>query len=230
MTTAGDDPPHDLTPRRVRLLLPALLTVSLAYPVIDLHPAAAIAYVVIYIALLALAARVAAVSHRRRRAATAVAGVIALLSVPWIMFQDIVWLTLAVYALLVLFHLMVIAAIGEYLLEAHEVDVDVLFAGTSLYVLIGDMFIPAAMIVNVTTVALTGAPAYVTDGAVTWQQMTYFSFATLTTLGYGDILPATSPAQALAVAEAVLGVLTVALIIGRLVGSVATLRAGRRRS
>ena len=66
-----------------------------------------------------------------------------------------------------------------------------------------------------------------TDGGVTWQHMAYFSFTTLTTLGYGDIHPVTSTAQAAAVAEAVFGVLTVALIIGRLVG--ATTRRGADR-
>ena len=40
------------------------------------------------------------------------------------------------------FHVLVMVAIGEYLLGAPEVDRDVIFAGTSLYVLASDMFIP----------------------------------------------------------------------------------------
>jgi hypothetical protein len=40
-------------------------------------------------------------------------------------------------------------------------------------------------------------------GTLVWPL--YYSVVTLTTLGYGDIVPASGPAQALAVTEAVLG-------------------------
>jgi hypothetical protein len=46
----------------------------------------------------------------------------------------------------------------------------------------------------------------------------YYSFVTLTTLGYGDIVPLTSPARSLAVLEAVTGQLYLAITIARLVG------------
>jgi hypothetical protein len=46
----------------------------------------------------------------------------------------------------------------------------------------------------------------------------YFSFVTLTTLGYGDVLPATSAAQTATWMEAVAGQLFVAVTIARLVG------------
>lgn len=218
---------QQFTRHRVRLLLPALLAVSLTYPVVDLHTGAAVAYVVVYVVVLALAARVAAVTRARQVTATTIAALIALLSVPWILWQNLAWLSLVVYGLLVIFHGVVIVTIFQYLLEVQQVDIDVLSAGTSLYVLIGNMFIPAIMIADLLTEVLSGTSAYVVDGGVTWQQMAYFSFSTLTTLGYGDIRPVTPTAQALAIAEAIMGVLTVALIIGRLVGA-ATRRQARR--
>lgn len=46
----------------------------------------------------------------------------------------------------------------------------------------------------------------------------YFSFVTLTTLGYGDVLPVGPRAQTLAWTEAVVGQLFLAILIGRLVG------------
>jgi hypothetical protein len=46
----------------------------------------------------------------------------------------------------------------------------------------------------------------------------YFSFVTLTTLGYGDITPLSDQAYALTVLEAVVGQLYLAVIIARLVG------------
>jgi hypothetical protein len=45
----------------------------------------------------------------------------------------------------------------------------------------------------------------------------YYSFVTLATLGYGDIVPVTSPARSLGVLEALMGQLYLAITIARLV-------------
>jgi hypothetical protein len=55
----------------------------------------------------------------------------------------------------------------------------------------------------------TGAPQGV---------MTYFSFVTLTTLGYGDIVPVSQAARSLAAVEALLGQLYLTILVARLVG------------
>jgi hypothetical protein len=47
----------------------------------------------------------------------------------------------------------------------------------------------------------------------------YFSFVTLTTLGYGDVTPATPFARALAYLQAVTGTMYIALLVASLVGS-----------
>jgi Ion channel len=46
----------------------------------------------------------------------------------------------------------------------------------------------------------------------------YYSFVTLTTLGYGDITPLTSPARILSGFEAIIGQLYIATLVARLVG------------
>lgn len=48
--------------------------------------------------------------------------------------------------------------------------------------------------------------------------MTYFSFATLTTLGYGDVLPISGAARAATILEAVLGQFYLAVLVARLIG------------
>lgn len=45
----------------------------------------------------------------------------------------------------------------------------------------------------------------------------YFSLVTITTLGYGDILPVTPPAMALATLEAFIGQMYIAILVARLV-------------
>ena len=46
----------------------------------------------------------------------------------------------------------------------------------------------------------------------------YFSFVTLTTLGYGDIVPVSASARMLATMEALMGQLYLAVLVARLVG------------
>ena len=47
----------------------------------------------------------------------------------------------------------------------------------------------------------------------------YFSFTTLTTLGYGDILPVTPAAQSLTSLEAITGVLYIGAFVARLISA-----------
>jgi len=49
--------------------------------------------------------------------------------------------------------------------------------------------------------------------------LTYFSFVTLTTLGYGDISPVSPIARSIAILEALTGTLFLAVLISRLVGA-----------
>ncbi len=53
---------------------------------------------------------------------------------------------------------------------------------------------------------------------IVWQRMVYFSCSTLMTPDYGDVVPRSAWAQSLAGVEAMLGLLYIAVIIGRLVG------------
>ena len=48
--------------------------------------------------------------------------------------------------------------------------------------------------------------------------LSYFSFVTLTTLGYGDIVPISGPAKTASTLEAIVGQLYIALLVARLVG------------
>lgn len=56
------------------------------------------------------------------------------------------------------------------------------------------------------------------NNLVDYSDFVLFSFATLTTLGYGDITPLTHITQVVAVFESIIGVLYVAVLVGGLVG------------
>ncbi len=49
-------------------------------------------------------------------------------------------------------------------------------------------------------------------------QFRYFSFMTLTTVGYGDVLPRSDAARTLAALEAVMGQIYLTVLVARLVG------------
>lgn len=69
-----------------------------------------------------------------------------------------------------------------------------------------------------------GLPAELADPARRPPALTYFSFVTLTTAGYGDIVPATPLTRILAALEAVLGQFYLAVLVAGLVG----IRVSRR--
>ena len=48
--------------------------------------------------------------------------------------------------------------------------------------------------------------------------LVYYSFVTLTTLGYGDITPLSSPASSFSILEAIVGQIYMTVLIARLVG------------
>ena len=56
------------------------------------------------------------------------------------------------------------------------------------------------------------------QGTVNQGTFTYYSYVTLTTLGYGDITPISTPARSFALLEAMMGQLYLAVLIARLVG------------
>ena len=68
--------------------------------------------------------------------------------------------------------------------------------------------------------SFTGLAPYTADSTIFWD-MIYFSFVTLTTLGYGDITPTQPIAKSLAYTEALTGQLFIAILIGTLVGNIA---------
>jgi hypothetical protein len=56
------------------------------------------------------------------------------------------------------------------------------------------------------------------QGTVNQMTFSYYSYVTLTTVGYGDMTPISAPARSFAVLEAMMGQLYLAVLIARLVG------------
>ena len=106
-----------------------------------------------------------------------------------------------------------------HILAARRVDVDIIFAAISLYLLIG--FICASLYYAIELFA--GDPSISTTFTGNFGigpprvETVYYSFVTLTTLGYGDIAPIAQPTRALAILEALTGQIFLVTLMARLV-------------
>lgn len=112
--------------------------------------------------------------------------------------------------------LLMTIALVRYIYTSKVVNLNVMMTAITIYIFIGSMFTPLYVIISKLDVG-----AFVDNGlgvAPQWQQLVYFSFVTLATLGYGDVLPLNAWARSLATVEGMVGVLYVALIMGRLIG------------
>ncbi|UCH08215.1 MAG: two pore domain potassium channel family protein [Deltaproteobacteria bacterium] len=120
---------------------------------------------------------------------------------------------------LILFYAFTAIAILSFVLKSAQVSQDVLYGAVSIYLLIGGIwFAIYALIETLRPGSFVIDPVYNIDGVVNWPDFLYYSFTTLTTLGYGDIITVTSLARSFAVLEAIIGVMYLAVIISRLVG------------
>lgn len=94
-----------------------------------------------------------------------------------------------------------------------EVTADTIRGGIAVYLLVGIFW---ALLYGM--LLLFNPQSFSLKPPVEFIELVYFSFTTLTTLGYGDISPITGVARNLAVMEALFGQLYIAILVARIVG------------
>lgn len=123
----------------------------------------------------------------------------------------------AYLSLLLVFFVSSAWLVASEVLLTGEVNAHKIVGAIALYLLLGLIWsIFYTVILEFSPAALNGVeagPWY--DNMPT---TTYFSFVTLTTLGYGDISPATPLAEVFVILEAVIGMFYLAVIVASLVG------------
>ena len=105
--------------------------------------------------------------------------------------------------------------VARFALRGRGVGTEQLYAALSAYLLAGLFF---GVLYDLMSSAWPGS--FALGGAaveLTPPTAIYFSFVTIATLGYGDIVPASDAARGVAIVEAVAGQLYVAVMIARLV-------------
>jgi hypothetical protein len=112
----------------------------------------------------------------------------------------------------VVFYSAAVFFLSRRLFRVREVNADTIKAGVGAYLLLGFIWATLyGLLIHFDPHALT-----VNSGGR--PMLVHFSFTTLTTLGYGDIVPATRIAAVLADGEALAGQLYLAIFVARLIG------------
>lgn len=119
----------------------------------------------------------------------------------------------------VLICLLSVVIMFRHILEEGEVTSERIFAALNVYLMIG---IVCGLLFGIIEEEWPGSfsvqgSSLAGDKRVHLTHTIYFSFVTLGTLGYGDMIPVSGPARALAVVEALGGQIYLVVIVARLV-------------
>jgi len=139
-------------------------------------------------------------------------------------FRPHVGLVHLVKVLVLLFLLMSAAITFRSVFLAGVVDLNRLAGAASLYLIIALIWsLLYSLLYTADPGSISGLPAQPS----LWDYL-YFSLTTLTTLGYGDVLPVSAPARTLAGVEVALGQFYLTILVAALVGMHVANRGGGR--
>lgn len=120
-----------------------------------------------------------------------------------------------------LFYCAVAIMIVTIVLEKEEITRDLIFGALCAYLLIGVAY---SMLYELIEFIAPGSFLYGTSqdfGLVRNYDLMYFSFTTLSTVGFGDITAVNPYSRAVVILEEVTGIFYLAVLVARLVGSMA---------
>jgi len=199
-------------------LLLTLLFVSVAYPVLQNYPGLRVVTGFLFVVTLLVALRAVAKNRQQVIVSTLIAVIGIAGFAGELLNPGSVWRLayLLGFSLFFLYasSLMLIDILGR----SQRVDADLIFGAIGVYLVIGLFFAFAFALLEVLMPgSVSGVSELVGDNA-TAGPMIYFSYVTLTTLGYGDVTPVTNMAMSMSYAEAIIGQLFLAILVARLVG------------
>lgn len=106
-------------------------------------------------------------------------------------------------------------AIGRHLIRRSVIDLETVLGALATYLLIGMFF---AFVYRSAAANQTG-PFFGAQGDGSFPQDLFFSFTTLTTTGYGNLVPADNPGQSFATAEMLVGQLFLVTAVAKVINA-----------
>jgi hypothetical protein len=118
------------------------------------------------------------------------------------------------------FFVLIAFAIIFDIFHSQEVTTDTISGAACLYLLIGIIWGEAyGLLEHLYPGSFYYSLPMKVGSRITSSFFTYFSFVTLTTIGYGDISPVSEGAKLLVIAEAILGQLYIAIFLARIIAT-----------
>jgi hypothetical protein len=118
-----------------------------------------------------------------------------------------------------------ISGLRKQFADAGAVTLQTMFGVLCLYLLIGLLFGVAYATVD----QLSSTPFFNSGGDHGRDDFLYFSYTTLTTVGYGDLVAATNLGRSMAITEALLGQLYLVSVVAVIISNLESVRPGQRR-
>ena len=203
---------------RYGLLLATLLIVFAIYPFLGSYPWARAATIAATILMVA-AALSAIWSHAKLLVAALLLGGGAVVALLLARIFDLSAAESYAAALRFCFLALVAVSLILDISRSRRVDMDVVFGACCVYLLIGLIWASLYAVIEAAAPGsfdfgpLAGGAAGTEEG-----RLVYFSFITMTTVGYGDITPVAPVARTFSAMQGLVGQLYLAIVIARLVG------------
>ncbi len=163
-----------------------------------------------------LVSAIYAVSHKKKHTTIGILLAVPLLIAMWTkQLFGISWVQIPETILGIAFFGFIIAIILKFIFSEDEIKRDLIAGAAAVYLLLA---IAWAYAYRAIEVIQPGSFAVADAQTVSYAVALYYSFVTITTLGYGDIFPVTTAAKSCAILEAIVGqlylVITIALLVG----------------
>ena len=202
------------------LILPLLLLLLVVFGLQDQYPLIKSFIHWAAMTILVLTVYVSGVGRKYFLAVASFALVAAALEGPAQSYHVPAWIILVPYVALVALGIVAILRRVGRLFAEEGVDAEVVLGALCAYLYIGWGY---AML-YLAVADLSNAPFFAQPGSDDSLNFLYFSFVTLTTVGYGDLSPAYGPGRMLAATEAIVGQLYLVSVVSLVVSAY-----GRRR-
>jgi hypothetical protein len=189
----------------------AIMLVLLVYPFIRPFGLIGHLFSTLFIAMIPLSSALALTGDRKQ------AIIILLIAAPFVILDGYNFfltdriLSVVAASFATILYLYIVFLLLRNLLSIRVVTADLIYCAVSIYLLIGIMW---AGIYNIVEGVSPGS----FSGTSETVDLIYFSFVTLTTVGFGDVVPLSVLGKRLAVFEAAMGSIYMAVIIAMIVG------------
>lgn len=156
-------------------------------------------------------------NHNRRMLAAAIASALPAVAFMWLqLFVQAKWLAVSGGLCGIVFLAIITSAMITYIFRQKDITADIIAGAIVAYLLMALMW---SLLYGVLEAAHPGSFRFAEGVTFIRRELfTYFSFVTITTVGYGDIIPVTPVARAFSNLEAVVGQLYLVTLVSWLVG------------